>query len=61
MIFSFPEINEQTKIGDYFQRLDALIEQKEKKYKDDLGSKTRDFEKLKKEYELEKQMSNDDY
>lgn len=31
MIFSFPEINEQTKIGDYFQRLDALIEQKEKK------------------------------
>lgn len=28
----FPEITEQTKIGDYFQRLDALIEQKEKKY-----------------------------
>lgn len=27
-----PDIEEQTKIGDYFQRLDALIEQKEKKY-----------------------------
>ena len=30
---SFPvEKNEQTKIGDYFQQLDKLIEQKEKKY-----------------------------
>jgi len=27
-----PKINEQTKIGDYFQKLDKLIEQKEKKY-----------------------------
>ena len=32
MIFFFPEQNEQTKIGDYFQQLDKLIEQKEKKY-----------------------------
>lgn len=28
----FPEITEQTKIGDYFQHLDKLIEQKEQKY-----------------------------
>ncbi|KFL33742.1 MULTISPECIES: restriction endonuclease subunit S [unclassified Sulfurospirillum] len=27
-----PNIEEQTKIGEYFQRLDVLIEQKEKKY-----------------------------
>lgn len=27
-----PKVEEQVKIGDYFQRLDALIEQKEKKY-----------------------------
>lgn len=32
MIFSFPDQAEQTKIGDYFQQLDKLIEQKEKKY-----------------------------
>ncbi|MBD3839453.1 MAG: restriction endonuclease subunit S, partial [Epsilonproteobacteria bacterium] len=32
MIFFFPEQDEQTKIGDYFQQLDKLIEQKEKKY-----------------------------
>jgi type I restriction enzyme S subunit len=32
MIFSFPEITEQNKIGNYFQHLDKLIEQKEKKY-----------------------------
>lgn len=29
---SLPNQDEQTKIGDYFQRLDTLIEQKEKKY-----------------------------
>lgn len=32
MIFSFSEESEQTKIGDYFQQLDKLIQQKEKKY-----------------------------
>lgn len=32
MIFSFPEPMEQAKIGGYFQSLDKLIEQKEKKY-----------------------------
>ena len=32
MTFSFSEEFEQTKIGDYFQQLDKLIEQKEKKY-----------------------------
>ncbi len=33
MLFTFPkDKNEQTKIGNYFQKLDKLIEQKEKKY-----------------------------
>ena len=32
MTFSFPKQDEQIKIGDYFQQLDKLIEQKEKKY-----------------------------
>lgn len=32
MTFSFPKQDEQTKIGNYFQQLDKLIEQKEKKY-----------------------------
>lgn len=32
MTFSFSEESEQTKIGNYFQKLDKLIEQKEKKY-----------------------------
>ena len=32
MSFSFAKPNEQTKIGNYFQNLDKLIEQKEKKY-----------------------------
>jgi len=40
MIFSFPEFAEQTKIGDYFQHVDKLIEQKEKKYQ-----KLRQFKK----------------
>lgn len=31
MLFSFAKPDEQTKIGDYFQNLDKLIEQKEKK------------------------------
>ncbi|MFA5501903.1 MAG: restriction endonuclease subunit S [Sulfurovaceae bacterium] len=35
-----PETNEQTKIGNYFQHLDKLIEQKEKKYQ-----KLRQFKK----------------
>jgi len=29
---SIPNLTEQTKIGDYFQKLDRLLEQKEKKY-----------------------------
>ena len=33
MYFFFGKPNEQTKIGNYFQNLDKLIEQKEKKYK----------------------------
>ncbi|OCL96707.1 EcoKI restriction-modification system protein HsdS [Aliarcobacter thereius] len=33
MLFTFPkDKNEQTKIGNYFQKLDKLIEQKDKKY-----------------------------
>jgi len=32
MLFSFAKPDEQTKIGNYFQQLDKLIEQKEKKY-----------------------------
>lgn len=32
MTFSFPKQDEQIKIGNYFQQLDNLIEQKEKKY-----------------------------
>ncbi len=32
MTFSFSDYLEQTKIGNYFQKLDKLIEQKEKKY-----------------------------
>jgi len=32
MLFSFAKPDEQTKIGNYFQNLDKLIEQKEKKY-----------------------------
>lgn len=32
IIISYPNLTEQTKIGDYFQKLDKLIEQKEKKY-----------------------------
>ena len=32
MDISYPKLDEQTKIGNYFQQLDKLIEEKEKKY-----------------------------